>query len=68
MDRFSSNSLLHEELCHFISSMFGFGEYEDIFDLWILQDMYHERIFVHTIDMIYMLGDRLSGRRYGGDL
>ena len=64
MDRLSRHSLLHEEFCYFISPMLCFCEYEDIFDLWIFQNMYYERILVHTIDMIHMLSDRLSGRRY----
>ena len=48
--------------------MFGLGEYEDIFDAGILEDMHHEWIFVHFIHMIDMLRDRLRRCRYWCDL
>lgn len=68
MDCLGRYTLLDEEPGDLIRSVFCLGKDEHIFDLGILQDMYHEWIFVHLIHMIDVLCDRLSGRRYWCDL
>ena len=68
MDGLRRYPLFDEELGYLVRSMLGLGENEYIFDLGILEDVHHEGIFVHAIDMIDMLCDRLSRCRYWCDL
>lgn len=62
MDGFCTDSFFIQEFCYLISTVFGSGKNEDIFNSYILKYVNHEGIFIYFIHMIDVLIDRFSSR------